>query len=97
VKRTPIDKYRHQSRGGSGVINIKVNERNGEVVGINIVDDDDELIVTTSSSMIVRCAVKDIRSIGRNTQGVKLISLKSKDKVVAVAKITPEEEAAKEE
>ena len=97
VKRTPIDKYRHQSRGGSGVINIKVNERNGEVVGINIVDDEDELIVTTSSSMIVRCAVKDIRSIGRNTQGVKLISLKSKDKVVAVAKITPEEEAAKEE
>jgi DNA gyrase subunit A len=97
VKRTPIDKYRSQSRGGRGVINIKVTDRNGKVVGINTVGDEDELIVTTSSSMIVRCAVKDIRSIGRNTQGVKLISLKSNDKVVAVAKIAPEESAPKEE
>lgn len=97
VKRTPIDKYRSQSRGGKGVINIKATKRNGEVVAINTVDDKDELMVITSGSMIVRCAVKDIRSIGRNTQGVKLISLKNKDKVVAVAKIAPEEEAGKEE
>jgi DNA gyrase subunit A len=96
VKRTPIDKYRSQSRGGRGIINIKVTKRNGEVVGINTVTNDDELMVITSSSMIVRCAVKDIRSIGRNTQGVKLISLKSKDKVVAVAKIAPEEETGEE-
>ncbi len=97
VKRTPIDKYRNQSRGGRGVINIKATKRNGEVVAINTVDDKDELMVITSGSMIVRCAVKDIRSIGRNTQGVKLISLKNNDKVVAVAKIASEEEAEKEE
>jgi DNA gyrase subunit A len=97
VKRTAFDKYRIQSRGGRGVINIKVTKRNGEVVGIKTVTDQDELIVITSSSMVVRCAVKDIRSIGRNTQGVRLISLKDKDKVVAIAKITPEEEAEKKE
>ena len=97
VKRTPIDKYRNQSRGGRGVINIKATKRNGEVVTIDTVDDKDELMVITSGSMIVRCAVKDIRSIGRNTQGVKLISLKNNDKVVAVAKIASEEEAEKEE
>jgi DNA gyrase subunit A len=97
VKRTSFDKYRLQSRGGRGVINIKVTKRNGEVVGIKTVTDQDELIVITSSSMVVRCAVKDIRSIGRNTQGVRLISLKDKDKVVAIAKIAPEEEAEEKE
>ncbi|HDM37840.1 MAG TPA: DNA gyrase subunit A, partial [Candidatus Omnitrophica bacterium] len=91
-KRTPIDKYRSQSRGGRGIINIKVSKRNGKVIGIKSVTDSDEIMVITSSSMVVRCAVKDIRSIGRNTQGVRLISLKPDDKVVSLAKIVSEED-----
>ncbi len=90
VKRTSVEEYRTQSRGGRGVINIKVTARNGMVVGIKNVAHEDELMVITSTSMVVRCAVKDIRSIGRNTQGVKLISLKAGDKVVAVATLVPE-------
>ncbi len=91
-KRTPINKYKSQSRGGRGIINIKVSKRNGEVIGIKSVTDSDEIMVITSSSMVVRCAVKDMRSIGRNTQGVRLISLKPDDKVVSLAKIVSEED-----
>ena len=97
TKRTPVSKYRTQSRAGSGVINIKAGKRNGEVVGIKSVTEGDEIMVITSSSMVVRCAVGGIRSTGRNTQGVKLISLKPKDEVVSLAKLAPEQEEEKSE
>jgi len=86
-KRTAFEEYRIQSRGGSGIINIKTTDRNGRVVGVKSVADRDETIIITQTGMVVRCPVKGVRTIGRNTQGVKLMSLKSKDRVVSVAKV----------
>lgn len=94
TKRTGFSEYKRQSRGGKGVINIKTTQRNGNVVSIKTVNDKDELIVLTAQGMVVRTAVCEIRSISRNTQGVKLVSLKQDDKVVAVAKVIEEETTA---
>jgi len=91
-KRTDFSEYRVQSRGGKGIINIKANKNNGLAVGINSVTDNDELMLITQKGMIVRCAVKDIRTTGRSTQGVRLMKLESSDKVSSVARVIPEEE-----
>jgi len=91
-KRTPMDEYRAQSRGGKGIINIKTTKTNGLVVGLNAVTDKDEVMLITSSGMIVRCPIKDIRTTGRSTQGVRLMRLGNKDKVVAVARLAAKEE-----
>ncbi len=95
-KRTTIDEYRVQSRGGKGIINIKVTKKNGEVVGAKTVSDQDEMMLISQEGMMVRCAVKDVRSTGRSTQGVRLINVKGKDRVASVARVAPkdEEEAA---
>ncbi|MCM8789450.1 MAG: DNA gyrase subunit A, partial [Candidatus Omnitrophica bacterium] len=85
AKRTPIDEYRLTSRGGKGIINIKVTIKNGEAVSLKAVSDKDELMVITQNGMFLRCAIKDIRSTGRSAQGVRLIKLDSKDKVSSVA------------
>jgi DNA gyrase subunit A len=90
-KRTSIDDYRMTNRGGKGVINVKTSERNGEVVSIMEVIDGDELILITKKGIANRQAVKDIKIIGRNTQGVRLISLKKEDKVTDVARVAKEE------
>jgi len=90
-KRTSIDDYRITNRGGKGVINVKTSERNGEVVTIMEVLDEDELILITNHGIANRQAVKDIHIIGRNTQGVRLISLKGDDKVTDVARVAKEE------
>ncbi|MFZ5980182.1 MAG: DNA gyrase subunit A [Candidatus Zixiibacteriota bacterium] len=90
-KRTSIDDYRMTNRGGKGVINVKTSERNGEVVSIMEVLDDDELILITKKGIANRQAVKDIKVIGRNTQGVRLISLKNEDLVTDVARVAKEE------
>jgi DNA gyrase subunit A len=90
-KRTSIDDYRVTNRGGKGIINIKTSERNGEVVAIKEVLDDDELILITKKGIANRQAVKNIHIIGRNTQGVRLISLKSGDLVTDVARVAKEE------
>ncbi len=94
-KRTDYSEYSVQRRGGQGVINIKTSERNGKVVALMNVSDDNELMMMTAQGMIIRAAIHTIRSIGRNTQGVTLISLKAKDKVVSVAPVigVDEEEA----
>ncbi|MFQ6007911.1 MAG: DNA gyrase subunit A [Candidatus Zixiibacteriota bacterium] len=89
-KRTSIDDYRVTNRGGKGVINIKTTERNGEVVAIKEVLDDDELILITKHGIANRQAVKNIKVIGRNTQGVRLITLKGDDKVTDVARVAKE-------
>lgn len=91
-KRTNIDEYRRQKRGGVGLINIKTTERNGKVVALKCVTDEDELMLITAKGIIIRLAVKDIRIIGRNTQGVRLIKCDKDDKLVAVARVVKDEE-----
>ena len=89
-KRTNIDDYRITNRGGKGVINVKTSDRNGEVVAIKEVLDKDELILITKRGIANRQSVKDISVIGRNTQGVRLISLRAGDVVVDVARVVTE-------
>lgn len=86
-KRTELDEYRGQSRGGAGVIMIKATERNGAVVGIKLVRDDDDLMVLTGQGMGVRLRAKDISVISRNTQGVRLVRLAEGDKVACIGRI----------
>ena len=86
-KRTTLDEYRTQSRGGIGLINIKTSERNGNVVALKTVGDEDDLMMITANGMIIRTGLEEVREIGRNTQGVRLIKLKEGDKLVAVEKI----------
>ena len=90
-KRTLIEEYRLINRGGSGVTNIKITEKNGKVVGIKIVNDLDELMFITKQGMIIRTPVKDISIIGRNTQGVRMMKLNENDKIVSVAIIANDE------
>jgi DNA gyrase subunit A len=91
-KRTEAAEYRQQGRAGKGIITIKANDRNGMVVGAVQVDDTDELMLITLSGIIIRMRVADIRVIGRNTQGVKLINLDKGDKVVAVERLVEKDE-----
>ncbi|MBO7605603.1 MAG: DNA gyrase subunit A [Elusimicrobiaceae bacterium] len=96
-KRTEFSEYRTQRRGGMGVITIKTSERNGKVVGIKLVDESKDLMVITEKGMAIRIRCEEIRSVGRNAQGVRLVKLEEGDKI---AKVTPvvkeEEEKAKE-
>jgi DNA gyrase subunit A len=86
-KRTEIDEYRVQSRGGVGIINIATSERNGEVVGVVYVQETDEILLITQQGMILRMPTNDVRAIGRATQGVRLIGVEGDDKVVSVARL----------
>ena len=93
-KRTDLDNYRAQSRGGLGLKNIKTTDRNGKVVALKAVQSNDDLMMITAKGMIIRTGLDEIRSIGRNTQGVRLIKLKPGDKLVAAEKIVPEDAGA---
>lgn len=95
-KRTGLENYRSQTRGGVGLINIKANERNGKVVALKTVQNKDDLMMITAHGIIIRTGLDQIRSIGRNTQGVRMIKLKEGDKLVAAEKIVYEEECQKE-
>jgi DNA gyrase subunit A len=86
-KRTEIEEYRVQTRGGVGVINITTSDRNGLVVGVSYVQGGDELLVITQQGMILRMLTDDVRSIGRATQGVTIIDLEENDKVVSIARL----------
>jgi len=91
-KRTEESEYRVQGRGGKGVIDIKTTERNGRVVGLVQVKDRDEVMLVTNGGMLIRMKVREISVIGRNTQGVRLITLESPtDKVTGISKL-PESE-----
>ncbi len=92
-KRTDLHEYRLQSRGGVGIINIQTSERNGKVVGIEYVSGDDELMLISQQGKILRMVTSDIRSIGRVTQGVKLIGMDEGDQVVSVARLAEREDA----
>jgi DNA gyrase subunit A len=91
-KRTGLEEYRLQSRGGVGIINIQTSDRNGKVVGVAFVHDDDELMLISQQGMILRMKAGDIRTIGRATQGVRLIEMEEGDNVVSVAKLAEREE-----
>ncbi len=91
-KRTSIDEYPVQKRGGKGVITIKTSERNGQVIGILLVDDEDDIMLVANSGKIIRMAVKDVSVISRNTQGVKLISVEPDEQVVAAARLAEKED-----
>lgn len=90
-KRTGVDSYRSQTRGGVGLKNIKTSARNGKVVALKAVEVGDDLMLITAGGMIIRTGLDEIRSIGRNTQGVRLIKLKEEDKLVAAEKIAAED------
>ena len=95
-KRTPLNNYPVQGRGGYGVITIKTSERNGEVVGARLVEEVDELMLITNTGQIIRMRVSDISIIGRNTQGVRLMSMDEEELVVGLAKVVNEDEEEEE-
>jgi DNA gyrase subunit A len=96
-KRSSVDDYRITNRGGKGIINIKTSERNGEVVAVKEVVETDELMIITQHGIIIRTPIKQIRSIGRATQGVKLINLDEGDLVIDVARVVTDRNGAEEE
>jgi DNA gyrase subunit A len=86
-KRTSIDEYPIQKRGGKGVITIKTSERNGQVVSIHLVEEDDDLMIMTDMGKLIRIPVKGTSVISRNTQGVKLIGMEDDEKVADAARL----------
>ena len=86
-------RYRKQRRGGKGVRDIRTSERNGPVVGVASVRDDDDIMLITTGGMVNRTHVREIRVVGRNTQGVRIMSLKEGDKIASIAKVAQEGEA----
>ena len=91
-KRTPIEEYRVQSRGGVGIINIHASDRNGHVVGVEYIDDEEnEVMIITQQGKVLRTQAQDIRPIGRATQGVRLIEIDAEDSVVSIARLVERE------
>jgi DNA gyrase subunit A len=95
-KRTPFDNYRKQSRGGKGIITMKTGEKTGNVVGALSVTESDELMLITTKGQMVRTRVREIRETGRNAQGVKLMDLRSGEKLQAIAPVVSQESAEAE-
>ncbi|HET7710465.1 MAG TPA: DNA gyrase subunit A [Thermoanaerobaculia bacterium] len=92
-KRSPVSAYRLTNRGAMGVINIKTTEKNGKVAGIaHVSSEEDQILVITEQGMMIRTNVADIRSMGRNTQGVRVINIDENDRVVAAMKIVEREQ-----
>jgi DNA gyrase subunit A len=96
-KRTPTSDYPTKNRGGKGVITIKATERNGKVVSLRLVTDDDDLMLITDGGKLIRMPVDGIPTIGRNTQGVRLIRLEATEKVVAMERLAEKEEDGERE
>ena len=91
-KRTEMDEYRLQSRGGKGIITMKTTDKTGRVIGVQQVTEEDQLMLVTNNGKIIRMRIKDIRVIGRNTQGVRLIELDEGERVVSLARLAEKEE-----
>jgi len=96
-KRTPFDDYRRQSRGGKGIITMKTGEKTGNVVGALTVTENDELMLITTKGQMVRTRVREIRAVGRNTMGVKLMDLRGAEKLQAIAPVVSQESSEVEE
>jgi len=92
-KRTPIVEYTRHGRGGQGIIAIDTSERNGRVVGAQLITEDDEIMLITSGGVLIRTRVKEIRQMGRATQGVTLINLDDGERLTGLEKIVEADEA----
>ncbi|HKJ81967.1 MAG TPA: DNA gyrase subunit A [Ignavibacteriaceae bacterium] len=91
-KRSDINDYRITHRGGKGVITVKTSEKVGKMISLMEVVDGDELVIITTQGMVIRQGVAEIRVMGRNTQGVRVIRLKDNDKIADISKVVPEDE-----
>ena len=91
-KKTRFSEYRRQKRGGKGLIDIRTTDRNGKVVATLAVSAGDDVMMMTSGGMLVRISTDDLRDIGRNTQGVRVIRVKDEDKVVGAEKVDPDKD-----
>jgi DNA gyrase subunit A len=91
-KRTEMAEYRLQSRGGKGIITMKTTDKTGRVIGVQQVSEEDQLMLISNKGKIIRLRIKDIRVIGRNTQGVRLIELEEGERVVSLARLAEKEE-----
>ncbi|MFO0629452.1 MAG: DNA gyrase subunit A [Polyangiales bacterium] len=93
-KRTKVEEFRSQSRGGKGIIAIDASDRNGDVVDLDLVEESDSIVVITNRGQIIRTRVNEVRLAGRNTQGVRIIRLDDGEKVVGVEPMAEPDEAA---
>ena len=91
-KRSEIEDYRLTKRGGKGVITVKTSDRNGKLIAMKEVNDNDELVIITTGGMVIRQSVAELRIMGRNTQGVRLIRLNEGDDIADIARVMPEDE-----
>ena len=96
-KRSDINDYRITHRGGKGVITVKTTDKVGKMIALMEVIDTDELVIITTHGMVIRQSVKDLRVMGRNTQGVRVIRLKDEDSIADIAKVLPDEEDGNDE
>ena len=95
-KRTALEEYRQQARGGKGVFTVRPSERNGRIVGALVVKEDEEIMAISKDGIIIRIKVADISSMGRTTQGVTIMKMGENDKVVSMARVAEHETEAKE-
>jgi DNA gyrase subunit A len=91
-KRTEMDEYRLTRRGGKGIITMKTTDKTGRVIGVRMVTDEDQIMLVTSGGKVIRLRVNEIRLIGRNTQGVRLIGLEEGERVASVARLAERED-----
>ncbi len=91
-KRTPLDDFRLQNRGGKGIILIDASDRNGPVVGIALVKEDDDLVLMTDQGQTLRTKVLGVRETGRNAQGVRLMNVADDERIVALETVAEREE-----
>ncbi len=90
-KRSDISDYRITRRGGKGIITIKTGEKTGNLIAMKEVNDNDELVIITSGGMVIRQGIKELRVMGRNTQGVRLIRLKEGEVIADLARVVVDE------
>ena len=95
-KRSDVNDYRITHRGGKGVITVKTSDKIGKMIALMEVNDNDELVIISTKGMVIRQSMKDIRVMGRATQGVRVIRLKDGDSIADIAKVVPEEENGEE-
>ncbi|MGU3471961.1 DNA gyrase subunit A [Paenibacillus sp. D51F] len=96
-KRTPVSEYRTQSRGGKGIKTLNVTEKNGPIAGLKMVEDGEDLMIMTASGTMIRMNMDTISSMGRNTQGVRLINIRDEDSVATVTRVARSEEIQEED
>ena len=95
-KRTAVEDYIITNRGGKGVITLNITEKTGQLISINDVTDEDDLMIINKSGVAIRMGMEDLRVMGRNTQGVRMINLKNNDEIAAVAKVMMDKEVEEE-